>query len=357
MKAIVWGTGNIAKSFYKKKVMYRDFEIVSFVDNNSDMWNTEFEGIKIISPKEALEQEFDVILIWNSFVDEIIKQLFEEFQITKDIIFTYQDLEKQLCRDVYEKYKNDTDVQLRKVLNYYCCKGFNIYGYYEGRASRCFVERDNDGWPFIVYEGKRMYYPKNYKFTQYNGKEYVLDASYEQGNHSPHQYIKEDNQIKDGSIIVDAGAREGDFSLRYADKAKKIYLIESDTEWMGALRKTFEKYGDKIVFCPKFLTCYDSKTTITLDSLVKEKIDFMKMDIEGAEIDALLGGKKVLQRSNAQCAICSYHKINDAENIKWIMKNLGYQTSESEGYMFFVFDEAIVDSMDFRKGIVYTNKI
>jgi hypothetical protein len=81
------------------------------------------------------------------------------------------------------------------------------------------------------------------------------------------------------------------------------------------------------------------------------------MDIEGAEVDALIGGKRVLQRSNATCAICSYHKQYDAENIGWIMNNLGYKTSESEGYMFFSHDEDISDTMDFRKGIVYADKV
>lgn len=357
MKAIVWGTGNIAKNFVLERVMYREFDIVSFTDNNPNLWNTEFNGIRILSPQEALQQEYDAVFIWNSFADEITRQLVAEFQVKENIIFSYQDLEKKLCQDLCEKYKNSTDLQIKKVLDYYRHKGFNIYGYYEGRIEPpCFVKREDDGWPFIMYENKKMYYPYHYKFSRYDGKECVFDVSYEQGAHSPHRYVTENNQMEDGSIIVDAGVREGNFSLKYVEMAKKIYLIESDLEWMEALKKTFEKYKDKIVFCSKFLTDYDSRTTITLDSLVKEKIDFLKMDIEGAEVDALLGGKRVLQESNAHCAICSYHKMNDAENISWIMNHLGYHISESEGYMFFVFDRAIADTMDFRKGIVYADK-
>jgi len=34
------------------------------------------------------------------------------------------------------------------------------------------------------------------------------------------------------------------------------------------------------------------------------------MDIEGAEIDALQGAKKIIQKSNPMLAICVYHKPN-----------------------------------------------
>ncbi|GFI01448.1 hypothetical protein IMSAGC005_00270 [Lachnospiraceae bacterium] len=357
MKAIVWGAGRIAKDYYTKKVLYRNYEIIAFTDNNSALWHTEFNGVPILPPGEILKLQFDAVFIWNVFIDEIVKQLVEELYVPEDKIHTFQDLEKDLCRDLIKGNKDSKDVEIRKVLDYYQDKGFNIYGYYDKEPSLpCFVERDKEGWPFIMFEGKRMYYPKEYAFAREDGRECVYDVLFEQGEHSPHQYITKEGQIQEGSIIIDAGVCEGNFSLRYIDRAKKVYLIESDPEWMAALRRTFKDYEDKVVFCQKFLTRYDSATTITLDTLVKEKIDFLKMDIEGAEVDALLGGKEVLKRSNANCAICSYHRKNDAENISWIMKKLGYHTSESEGYMFFVYDERIADSMDFRRGLVYADK-
>lgn len=357
MKAIVWGTGKIAKDCYLKKVLYREFDIIAFTDNNSLLWNAEFYKTIVVPPAEILTLKFDAVLIWSSHIEDITNQLINEFHIDRQIIYTYQDLEKKLCLDLEEKYKNSADIQLRKVIEYYHHKGFNIFGCYEGLNIPYLVERDSDGWPFISIEGKKMFYPKQYSFDQFEGREYIYNVLYEQGDNSPHRYVIKEDIIPYESIIVDAGVCEGNFALRYVDKAKKLYLIESDPKWMGALRKTFEEYKDKVVFCPKYLTRYDSKDTITLDTLVEENIDFLKMDIEGAEIDALLGGKRVLQRSNARCAICSYHKQNDADNISWIMKNLGYQTFNSEGYMFFVYDKCISDSLDFRKGIVYANKI
>lgn len=48
--------------------------------------------------------------------------------------------------------------------------------------------------------------------------------------------------------------------------------------------------------------------------------------------------------------------MNDEENIKFIMKSLGYQTDVSNGYMFFSYDENIFDTLDLRKGVVYAYK-
>ncbi len=55
--------------------------------------------------------------------------------------------------------------------------------------------------------------------------------------------------------------------------------------------------------------------TISIDEFVHEqcvgKVDFIKMDIEGAELDALKGGVETLKRDRPQLAICIYHKKED----------------------------------------------
>ena len=159
-----------------------------------------------------------------------------------------------------------------------------------------------------------------------------------------------------GSVIVDAGTCEGNFALRYIEKAKKVYLIEPDPLWMQALQRTFQPYRNKVVFCSKFVGKQDSADTITIDSLVSERADFIKMDIEGAELDALAGAKRTLEDSHAKCAICSYHRWHDEKAIRKMLEGYGYTTSTSQGYMFFPYDENIMDTLDLRRGVVYGDK-
>ena len=48
----------------------------------------------------------------------------------------------------------------------------------------------------------------------------------------PHRYINGDIRVEQGDVIVDAGVQEGNFSLRYIEKASKAYLFECDKRWI-----------------------------------------------------------------------------------------------------------------------------
>ena len=55
--------------------------------------------------------------------------------------------------------------------------------------------------------------------------------------------------------------------------------------------------------------------TITINTFLQQKglkkIDFIKMDIEGAEIPALIGAKETIKRFKPKRAISAYHKWDD----------------------------------------------
>jgi len=71
--------------------------------------------------------------------------------------------------------------------------------------------------------------------------------------------------------------------------------------------------------------------TQTIDAVVRDleisKIDFIKMDIEGAELDALQGAVNSIQKFRPTLAIAVYHRISDFHTISsWIKElNLGYK--------------------------------
>ncbi|TSA18409.1 FkbM family methyltransferase [bacterium] len=74
--------------------------------------------------------------------------------------------------------------------------------------------------------------------------------------------------------------------------------------------------------------------SITIDDFVRrqhlKKIDFIKMDIEGAEMEALRGAEKTLKKFKPKLAISVYHSISDFVDV------FEYVASQNAGYRFYL---------------------
>ena len=69
----------------------------------------------------------------------------------------------------------------------------------------------------------------------------------------------------------------------------------------------------------------------SIDDIVKNnRVDFIKMDIEGAELNALKGAAKTIVRDHPILAVCVYHKREDLLEIP------NYIHSLYEGYKFYI---------------------
>lgn len=161
---------------------------------------------------------------------------------------------------------------------------------------------------------------------------------------------------KEGEVVFDVGASEGLFALKIRDVVGKIHLFEPLPRLCDALRKTFESEIaiGHIYICPCALGAQKGKTLFrinsenlggshlartgeandlevtitTIDDYVEknviDKIDLIKMDIEGAELNALKGAEKTIRTLNPRLLICTYHKPDDTQNIGEYIKSLNY---------------------------------
>ncbi len=168
---------------------------------------------------------------------------------------------------------------------------------------------------------------------------------------------------KSGDTVLDIGAGFGDFSL-YASKlvgnTGLIIAFEPDPKNFERLRKNIELNNltnvravkklvldsdrEKIPFnclgkdCSSIKLSLDNNDkvefipAVSLDKEIErmniKKINFIKMDVESAEVDILKGCAKLMKNNPINFAIASYHPWNNKESyheLEKIFKARGYE--------------------------------
>lgn len=202
---------------------------------------------------------------------------------------------------------------------------------------------------FIVKNAKTA---EQYKIHYKNGKSYILPVNWFEVSVFSFKLglvFLEDkylSYIKD-SYLIDAGAFVGDSSIVLAEYTdKKILAIEPEENNFKLLNKTIElnKLQNKIDAFKDALDKESRKvgiynggpgsiienqpensiiTTTTLDNLVGnkyQKIGLIKMDVEGYEMNILLGSKIIIERDRPILLVSIYHSGDQFINIPLYLK-------------------------------------
>lgn len=92
---------------------------------------------------------------------------------------------------------------------------------------------------------------------------------------------------------------------------KKETLRFSNDLGINGMSSTISESGDVIVECD------------TLDNLAEDKnVTFIKMDIEGSELNALKGAENIIKKNKPKLAISIYHKNEDIIELPIYIKSL-----------------------------------
>jgi FkbM family methyltransferase len=154
-----------------------------------------------------------------------------------------------------------------------------------------------------------------------------------------------------GDVVVDCGAWIGDVSLYFADRvgpAGRVMALEFEPSNLDLLRTNLalnRHLSDRVAVIERALwdrsglelsfradgpssalesgadvsASTPTTTTVTLDDLVEseklDRVDFIKMDVEGAELAALRGAEATLRRWRPALAISAYHRPDDLVEI------------------------------------------
>jgi len=297
----------------------KDVEIICFLDS---FRTGELEGLPIYSPFELKEKTFDTVII-TSFSNQFTMRLILKILGIQNIVA----VEGKNRQDEYLPSRK------RKITNEEKTEQEAFQ-----QAAR-YVEKifatNTDKKLYRMLTEARLGKKKLSKIRKYAEKYFLRPCLAER------QYLDYINKdvIK---TVFDCGGFDALNSIMFANEfqnSEKIWTFEPQYEKiMHPIYDKIVKCGSKIEIVKKVL--WDKETTLefnellnsaahvtglkpnqpdnsikvnatTIDNFVQEnnikKVDFIKMDIENAEMQALKGGEKTILRDRPQLAISIYH--------------------------------------------------
>ncbi len=310
---IVWGaSGGGLKAL--RELQKHGIPVKFFVDIDKNKQGNKLEGIPILSPEIVKKDDF--VVIATMYAKEVIDSLIELG------VKNYMDETIYAKFEIYEpKFTNN----LKKIEKVY---------------------------KFLSDEKSKRNYINAIAYVLDNDITHIFDSISDYK-----QYFHPDVKPEFDDAIVDAGAYSGDTVdeiVKAIGNRCKIYCFEPDKINFSIFKTKYKEFshiiaenyglwnentilyfsgqgngGSHIVFDKdsdaeeKVDNYYIN--TISLDSYFQDKEkkpNLIKMDIEGAEYNAILGAQNIIKQYKPKLQICIYHKYEHFFEIPLLIKNL-----------------------------------
>jgi len=315
----VWGTGEQANKIIS--IVRNSINIDFICDNNPDKWGKIFWEKKCLSPIELEQYKRDVVIIVTTgYHIDIVKQLKDDGYANIEVLLSLLAFKNNL------RYCSSSKKLEQLQYNIGCL--FDICADYRSKK--------------IVFELiKNWFQNQNPDKTSY--RNLCLNEQY---------FDKDIIHYDNSETYVDIGAWDGDtifsFLRNRQNKFQKIHAFELDRLNYQKLQKNIDLLDscvkNKIILYN--MGIWDKQDTIyynewntgskidnlengveghvdSLDHILSEEnITFVKMDIEGAEIQALQGMKNIIQMKKPKMAVCVYHEPEHLWEVPLFLKQL-----------------------------------
>lgn len=327
----IWGCGKFFEEAYIRQFSSRGFPAKYVVDSNPQkVGKVYFDCVKCISPEELYQLQNPVVLpLLNNGCAEVI-QLLQQHDIAwiqKQQYFFDMQENGERSREWFER-------QIPKILE--------VYHLLEDEASRRVYA--NTMCNRIACGLSRVHY----KDLCTGGQYFMPEGLY---------------KIDRAESFVDVGAFNGDtieeFLMASHMQFESIHSLEISRNTYNKLVERVEKYPEEVrskIHCynlgawseEKFLSCGEENThtgegcsinkgkgnflkedeievsrCVALDQLLDgQRVSILKMDIEGAEQNALEGCRQIIVNQKPKLAICIYHNLSDMWEVPLKIKEM-----------------------------------
>ena len=244
-KILFWGTGKVAEETFEQCVYLKEYDIVGFVDNDSNKWGKSFKGYKIYRPctDEFKQIEFDLIVVLTDYYNEIKQQIESELPEYSNKIEN-----KYYCykNSIINKYKLSDDEEIQEIVRYLKSNPLKVFNYefvHKYNVDELDVQYDESkGLYYANYLGKRMYFSSKMK-TLSDARNYYKSILLEQDVKSPHKYCDNTFGIKGENIKYKARYENAKYELQEV-KTPIIMSNEATIDSIISDGKSIARFGD-----------------------------------------------------------------------------------------------------------------
>jgi FkbM family methyltransferase len=307
-------------------------EPLAFADNNSAAWGGSVEGIPVLSPAEAAERYGDsavfVITVWGALgKDRMRDRIAQLEQLGCSRVVSFGPLFWKYPEGLLPHYGADLPHKVQEH-SAEVLAAFDLWSDDDSRLEflnqirwRLLMDFDGLGDPVA----HTIYFPKDLC------------------------------PLLPDEVFVDCGAFDGDsvqlFLKESGARFRKVVAIEPDPANFAQLRENAEKMRGDIQLIHAATGAHSGKVRlmaegnkssavgsgdtevdcVKLDDVVEHPAPtYIKMDIEGAETDTLIGATRIIRDHAPVLAICCYHRQDHLWKIPSLIHSL------HPGYRFFL---------------------
>ncbi|MBB6145675.1 FkbM family methyltransferase [Silvibacterium bohemicum] len=309
-------------------------EPIAFTDNNSQLWNTKVDGVQVLSPQEAARlhgnQAIFIVTIWRG---KSADRMPDREAALRDLgcqhVMTFQPLFWKHPEIFLPHYAVDLPHKVHQ------------------EADK--VRQAGQLWADDASRGEYLAQLRWRVLGDFN----AMPDPVEHTIYFPLELCP----LTDSEVFVDCGAFDGDSIQSFLEETKNnfthIYGFEPDPANFAKLQEyvSLQPKRDSIsvrraaVGATAGVVTFSGegseasrvgKGDMAVDCVVLDEVlagtqpTYIKMDIEGSELDALTGARGIIERRTPVLAICTYHLQDHLWKIPLLIKSF------SDNYAFFL---------------------